>query len=359
MNIIDKYIFKVLLKNIIVTALTLVLILGLFKVLDENSNINGLNYTFGSALIFTLFQIPYFLAQIGNITVLIASILTVSYLNLNKELLIIQTGYISLKSLLKKIVKYGFILAAFIFVLTELLYPKMLSIGNEYKNHQLHGQNTLGKESNIWLKDANKIFFFREKVSQDNFFGIFVFETSNQGLSKVLSSETAVIDNNTINLQNPLISKINEKERLIKVDNTSLQNIELNSDLFSKEFWKISQDLNYVYFHDLIKRIFTFKSNMNTNALSSELYGRILKIFSIIPMLLISLPLAFDYSRSREIHTKVFFGIMVGISFHLFSKMTNVISAKLDSPPFLNLLVPMVIFLIIAYVFLKNKLEND
>ena len=357
MNIVNKHILKLLVKHVLLVTLVLVLIMALFKFIDESSNINVLNYTFGSAAIYTLFNVPDFVSKIFPIAILIGSILTSGYLNANNELTILQIGTISLKNILLILLKFGFLLSIIFFLLFEAISPQISTYAEEYKNMSLNGQSITNQEENIWLKDGKNIFFFEEKLPDGSFKGVKVFSIEGSKLNQIVSSDRSYSNDSQMTLKNAKITEILRNNIFYQIKNLSSASYPIKIE-FDASALKFEEDLKNLSIFSLIKKIIYLSGYISSKNLEVELYNRFFKIFSILPMLIIAIPLSFKISRTLDIHKKLFVGVMVAISFHMFSKIISVLSTKLNLSIFFSSSITLIFFLAVGILLLKKYSRN-
>ena len=357
MNIVNKHILKLLVKHVLLVTLVLVLIMALFKLIDESTNINQINYTFGSAIIYTLFNIPDFVSKIFPITILIGSILTSGYLNANNELTILQIGTISLKNILLILLKFGFLLSITFFFLLEAISPQISKQAEQYKNMSLNSHININKEENIWLKDGKNIFFFKEKLPDGSFKGVRIFSIEDSELNQIVLSDRSYSNGSQITLKNAEITEILRNNNFYQVNNLSSASYPIKVE-FDMSAMNFEEDLKNISIFGLIERIMDFSGYISTKTLEVELYNRFFRIFSILPMLIIAIPLSFKISRILDIHKKLFVGVMVAISFHMFSKIISVLSTKLDLSIFFSSSITLIFFLALGILLLKKYFRN-
>ena len=357
MSIVNKHILKILVKNVLIVTLVLALIMALFKLIDEASDINDLNYTFGSAAIYTLFSIPDFVSKIFPVSILIGSILTSGYLNANNELTILQIGTISLKNILLILLKFGFLLSIIFFFLLETISPQISTQAEEYKNISLNGQNIINKEENIWLKDGKNIFFFEDKLPDENFKGVKIFNIEDSELNQIVLSDRGYFSSSQITLKDAKIREILRNNIFYQIKNLSSASYPIKVE-FDLSKIKSEDGLKHLSIFGLIEKIMHFNGYINTKNLEVELYNRFFKIFSILPMLIIAIPLSFKISRTSDIHKKLFAGVMVAISFHMFSKIISVLSTKLNLSIFFSSSITLIFFLALGILLLKKYFRN-
>ena len=75
-------------------------------------------------------------------------------------------------------------------------------------------------------------------------------------------------------------------------------------------------------------------------------------------MVLMALPFANTRDRQSGIGKKVFFGIMLGLSFHLGNRLFGHIGLLNAWPPFLSAVIPTIGFLALTTWMMGKKLKN-
>jgi lipopolysaccharide export system permease protein len=87
------------------------------------------------------------------------------------------------------------------------------------------------------------------------------------------------------------------------------------------------------------------------------LWTKIVYPLGIVVMMFLALPFAYMNVREGGVSTKIFAGIMLGLAFHLLSRLFGHVGQLAAWPPLLAAFAPTLLFLVLA-VTLIRKLER-
>ena len=86
-----------------------------------------------------------------------------------------------------------------------------------------------------------------------------------------------------------------------------------------------------------------------------ELYKRLVKPITLIAMILLAMLFIFGSTRDATLGRKIFFGVAIGLSFELISRIGGAMALSLDFSPLLSTFIPAIAIMIIATAVLINK----
>jgi lipopolysaccharide export system permease protein len=90
------------------------------------------------------------------------------------------------------------------------------------------------------------------------------------------------------------------------------------------------------------------ENKQKTSRYEIALWNKLVYPFATLVMMLVALPFAFLQVRSGGVSSKVFAGIMLGLSFYLASRVSANLGVLHDWTPFLAAATPTLLFLVAA-----------
>jgi len=106
----------------------------------------------------------------------------------------------------------------------------------------------------------------------------------------------------------------------------------------------------------LIKQIrFLTDNKLRSGVFEVELYKRLIQPITLIAMILLAMLFIFGSTRDVTLGRKIFFGVGLGLSFELLSRITSAIALGLDFNPFLSSILPSIVVMFISIILLLNK----
>jgi lipopolysaccharide export system permease protein len=139
MSIISKYLTREIFKYfgiILVTVICIFLAVDFFEKID---NFIEAGLPFSKAISFFQFRIPFIIAQIAPVCILLAVLIVFGLMNKNNELIVLKSSGVSVYFFLRPVLLIGLLFSVFLFFLSDTLVPI-----------------TINKANTIWLKDVKK-----------------------------------------------------------------------------------------------------------------------------------------------------------------------------------------------------------
>ncbi len=159
MPIIEKYVTKEILKFFVIVLLTVVsiyLVVGFFEKID---NFMDANLPFMRIISFFQMKVPFIVAQISPVGILLAVIIVLGLMNKHNEIIALKSGGVSIFYMLKPILLIGLVLSIFVLLLSELIVPLTIVRANRIWNEEVKKKSgVISKEKNIWIKGNRAIY---------------------------------------------------------------------------------------------------------------------------------------------------------------------------------------------------------
>jgi len=86
-----------------------------------------------------------------------------------------------------------------------------------------------------------------------------------------------------------------------------------------------------------------------------ELYKRLIKPITLVAMILLAMLFIFGSTRDVTLGRKIFFGVALGLSFEMLSRVASAMALGLDFSPFLSSILPSITVMFISIIFLLKK----
>jgi lipopolysaccharide export system permease protein len=153
MSIIHKYltveIFKCLFF-VLAAVISIYLSVDFFEKID---NFIEAGLPFSKIFVFLIFKIPFIIAQIIPVCILLSVIIVFGLMTKNNELIALKSSGITIYYLLKPIFIIGLILSLLLFFISEVIVPITMERANEIWLKEVKKESAvISKEKNIWIK---------------------------------------------------------------------------------------------------------------------------------------------------------------------------------------------------------------
>jgi lipopolysaccharide export system permease protein len=358
MKIKDRYIANTLLTYSIVVLLVWLSIYSFFNFLAELNNIGRVNYTILEAFRYIILQLPEVAYEQVSPVILLGCILGMGHLATTGQLIILRASGISILKITWLTLKNAIIFLILITMIGELVAPTLSTYAENERSNAL-GQNSLSSSQNgFWIRDGDNFINVKNNINGSIFNDITVIEVNNESnkIERVVESKSAIFDGQNINMDSTNIFSINSANLFddiaLKERNLYKKRVAFDQDLIDS-LEKEPKDLTTF---TILKQIqFLTDNKLRAEVFKVELYKRLVKPITLVAMILLAMLFIFGSTRDATLGRKIFFGIAIGLSFELISRIGGALALSFDFSPLLSTFVPSIAIMIIAMTVLTKK----
>ena len=299
-----------------------------FDFIDELPNAGGNNnvYQLKHVIGFVLLSVPSHLYELLPITVLIGTIFVMSRLAQSSEFTILRTSGLTPLMALRSLMGLGFAFVLITFAVGDYLAPISDRYAQLLKSTYLGSQLKVG-QTGAWLRENTadkKTFLNINQLSGDGSpkdIRIFEFNTDGE-LIALSKASSANIDNGTWILKQAERNELKEQSGIAHLHISNTDQLqwpsEITSEMISVAILKPSRMSTI----DLFKYIRHLSANgQTTQRFEIEFWKKVFYPLSCLVMVVLALPFAYLHSRSGNIASHVFGGVLAGISFFLLNNV--------------------------------------
>lgn len=321
----------------------LVSLIAFFDLVGQAHRI-GTQYSIGVALQVMVLNMPMRAYQVTPVAALLGSVYVLSRWAASSEFTILRVSGVSAWRLSKMMLFPALVMIVLTYAVGEWVAPRTDQMVRDLKS-VTRGNATLSAEgysSGVWIKDVvknaqgdtvqSRYLNVRSIVAGDRSrtgaWRVFEFDGDEQNLERVVSAPVArYIPREGWHLKNARV------ESLPKITRDTQPMIEraqvrTNADLLLPS--EVRPDIigvmtvrpEYMGIRDLYNYYAHLKVNrQNVDRYEIALWNKIFYPWAILVMLAVSLPFAYLNARSGGMAIKIFFGLMIGISFYAFNNI--------------------------------------
>jgi lipopolysaccharide export system permease protein len=358
MKIKDRYIANTLLSYSIVVLLVWLSIYSFFNFLAELNSVGIANYTILEAFKYILLQLPEVAYDQASPVILLGCVLGMGHFATTGQLIILRASGTSILKITWLTLKNAIIFFIFITMIGELVAPTLTKYAENERSTAL-GQDSLSiNQDGFWIRDGDNFINVKNNVDGSVFNGITVIEVNNVSnkIERVVESKSAIFDGQNINMDSTNIFSINSTNLFddIALEERNLYKkwVAFDEDLIDS-LKKEPKDLTTLTIAKQIQ--FLTDNKLRAEVFEVELYKRLVKPITLVAMILLAMLFIFGSTRDATLGRKIFFGIAIGLSFELISRIGGALALGFDFSPLLSTFVPAVAIMIIATIVLINK----
>ena len=345
MKIRERYITKTLLNYTLIVLLVWLGIYGFFNFLTELNNVGTENYTILEASKYVFLQMPEVAYDQASPVILLGCVLGMGHLATTGQLLIFRVAGNSILNITWLTLKTALLFIATIIVFGELLAPILTNYSESSRSSALGESNLLANQNGFWIRDGDNFINVKKNIDGTLFSGITVIEVnSSNKIERVIKSENALFDGNSLDMSGSKIFSIDESSSFdrisLKERNSYDKTVSFDQDLIDS-LEKEPEDLST---WTLIKQIrFLSDNKLRSGVFEVELYKRLIQPITLIAMILLAMLFIFGSTRDVTLGRKIFFGVALGLSFEMLSRVASAMALGLDFNPLLSSILPSIL----------------
>jgi len=360
MKIRDRYIAKTLLLYTLVVMLVWLSIYSFFNFLSELNSVGTSNYTIFEAVKFIVLRIPEVAYDQASAVILLGCLLGMGHLASTGQLLIFRVSGLSVLRTVWITVKNALFIIFLLIFVGEVFAPVLTNFAENERESALGQVSLSNNQDGFWIRDGNNFINVENNVDGSLFSGITIFEVNKSNkIESIINSESANFDGKSLDLNKTDIYLINSKNKFENIDlkerNAYSKGVAFDWDLIAS-LKKEPKDLST---HTIIKQIqFLTDNKLRAEIFEVELYNRLVRPISLIAMILLAMLFIFGSNRDVTLGRKIFFGVAIGLSFELISRIGGAMSLSFEFSPLLSSFAPPLLVIIITTSMLINKSKN-
>ena len=358
MKIKDRYIANTLLTYSIVVLLVWLSIYSFFNFLSELNSVGTNNYTILKAFKYIIFQLPEVAYDQVSAVILLGCVLGMGHLATTGQLIILRASGISILKITWLTLKNAIIFLILITMVGELVAPILTTYAENERSNALGQKSVSSSKDGFWIRDGNNFINVKNNVDGSVFNDITVIEVNNESnkIERVLNSQSAIFNGQNINMESTNIFSIDSTNLLDDIDlkerNLYKKRVAFDQDLIDS----LEKDPKDLTTFTILKQIkFLSENKLRAEVFELELYKRLVKPITLIAMILLAMLFIFGSTRDASLGRKIFFGVAIGLSFELISRIGGAMALSFDLNPLLTTFVPAMAIMIIATTVLINK----
>jgi len=357
MKIREQYIAKTLLTYTSVVLVVWLSIYSFFNFLSELGSVGQAEYTIISAFQYTILQLPEVSYNQALPVILLGCILGIGHLATTNQLIIFRVSGVSILKITGITIKNALIFLFFLIVIGEFLAPISSSYAESGRTNAMVASNSKISQEGFWIKDGDNFINVKKNINGVLFSGVTVIEVDALNkIKRVIQSEDARFDGNSLDMSDAGIFSIDESNFFdsisLKERNSYNKIVSFDQDLINS-LKKEPKDLSTF---SLIKQIqFLSDNKLRTGVFEIELYKRLIKPVTLVAMILLAILFIFGSTRDATLGRKIFFGVALGLSFEMMSRIASALALSFNFNPLIASITPSLVIMLIAITLLIQK----
>ena len=353
--IIFLYLLKRFLYGLLVSLIVLTSLDIFFSFTAELKYLDEGTYDFLTITKYIILNLPKSITIMFPFAMLIGAMLSLGAMASNYEFVAMQSAGISVSKIISLVLIQSFLISSFFYTISDQVIPEFSSRAETKKNMALN-KKIIFQRNGVWFKDEQSYIKIHEIYSQNHLKNITKYDyDDNHNLSVIHHIREATNDGSKWLLRGvesiyidktPVIKEIHDEQFLDNFIDKNL--IMIKTDR--------SESLSL---SDVLKNIsYLEKNNLDSDIQKKIFWEKIFQPFSAVIMLFLALPFIFGKLRSTQTSKRIIIGLFIGIAFFIVSSILPNLGMILGLTPFINILLPHLIFIYVGNYLLSQQLES-
>ena len=356
MKIRDRYINKTLRNYTLVVLLIWLSIYSFFNFLGELNSIGQFDYTVLEAFKYIILQMPEVAYKQASPIILLGCVLGMGYLSTTNQLVVLQVSGNSVLKLTALTVRTALIFVFMIIAFGEYIAPIASEEAEKGRTKALGQSFASQNQEGFWIREGGNYLNVEKNIDGNHFVGVTIIEVKSNKITSVVKSEDATFDGKSLKMDDTDIFSINNStdidEISLKERNSYNKIVSFDQDLINS----LKKEPDELTTRNIYKQIqFLSDNKLNSGIYKVELYKRAIKPITLVAMILLAMLFVFGSTRDVSLGRKIFFGVSLGLSFELLSRIGGAMALSLDFNPMISAVLPTTVVMVIAITLLIRK----
>ena len=360
MKILDRYIGKVLFRHILATIMVLLSLFTFVSFIDELNELDRGRYGVFQVLQYVILTIPKTLYEVFPMAALIGSILGLSTLARDSELIVMRAAGVSIVRIVFSVVKVGLILAVVAMVMGEIISPYTEERAVEIKAESITNNSGRKGDFGFWLRDDNTYVNIGEILpgQQLKFLRVKIFEFDEENFLRFLSSaKGGEYQAATPTAEGRWLLK-GLRRTMIDDESSAADEVEVagwttNLDPQILRIYQVKpEQLSIWQLQEYIAHLSLNKQE--TASYELEFWSKVMTPFATLVMLILAVPFVFKDARSGNLGRSLFSGIMIGLAFFISNQAFSYFVTLFNIPPFIGASLPTLVVFLISIAMIRR-----
>ncbi len=348
MRILRRYLTRQIVASVALVLVGLLMLFSFFDLIQQLEDVAKGRYPLMPALLLVALELPGRLYELFPVAVLIGTMFALAQLVLHSEYAVMRTAGVSIFALGRTLAIIGLGFAAIAFAIGEFVAPWSDEAGQRMKLRQTNADVKVSAfRSGIWVKDAGSFVNVGRILHDTTLEQIRVYEFDEAYRLRTISLARSAryLTENEWQLEDVVRTRFSgEGTEVERIAQTAWHSVLtpriLNVLLLPPD--KMSVGTLFSYIRHL-------RDNRQDSArYEIALWNKIVYPLAVVVMMFLALPFAYMNVREGGVSTRIFAGIMLGLGFHLLSRLFGHAGMLAGWPPLLAAFAPTALFLGLA-----------
>ncbi|MES2182508.1 MAG: LPS export ABC transporter permease LptG [Pseudomonadota bacterium] len=350
MKILTRYLLKEITINVLLVMLALIAMFSFFDLIQELESLGKGTYGLGKILLFVILSAPGHVYDVMPVAVLVGCMYSIGQFARHSELIILRVSGLSLLNIAVALLKIGAMFTILTFLVGELITPLSEKVAQRMRIKATDSVIAQDFRSGLWVKDGNSFVNVEEVLPDATLLNIHIYEfDQNFKLLTVSDAKSGAFEDDYWDLKD--VSKTSFDKEATHVDrsvNTKWHSL-IRPELLNV-LLVLPEKMSAWNLHSYINHLALNKQK--TTRYEVAFCAKIIYPLACLVMVILALPFGFIQQRNEGASTKIFVGIMLGVTYQILNRVFVHLGLLNDWSPLFSAITPTILFLMAGLTML-------
>lgn len=345
MRVLHRFIAHEVYGGTLLVFAALLVLFGFLDLLHELESLGKGHYQLLSMLLYVALQIPGHIYELFPIAALIGTLYALVQLAQHSEITVMRVSGVSPSRMAWSLVRAGSLFVLLTFVVGEFIAPPSERFATQLRIRAMSAVVAQEFRSGLWLKDGPAFVNVKEVLPDSTLIGVKIYEFDPNYHLRTISfaSEGKYLKDNNWLLEHVEQTRFDGVSTQVTQLPQAYWNSVLSPDMLSILLVVPEQmsTWNLYYYVQHLR-----ENKQKTSRFEIALWNKLVYPLATLVMMLMALPFAFLRARMGAVSGKVFAGIMLGLSYHLFNRVFANLGLLHEWSPWFSAVAPTLIFFV-------------
>ncbi len=344
MRVFERHLARELYGDVLLVLAAFLALFAFFDLIHELESVGKGGYEMRHALGFVALTLPGRAYEILPIAVLIGTLYGLTLLAHHSEITVLRASGLATRELLLTLAKIGTLFVVLTLLLGEFVAPQTDRLAQQLQlsaKSQLVGQSF---RSGLWVRDGRSFINVREVLPDASLRGIRVFTFDDAFRLRSISEaeQGSYLPSGHWRLEGVAQTLFEDEKASVLRMKTLDWHSALNPDILSVLLVQ-PERMSLMHLYQYIRHL--SENRQKTERYEIALWKKLIYPLAALVMMTLALPFAYVHERTVAVSAKVFFGVMLGIVFHMLNSLFSHLGIINHWTPWVAAITPSVIFL--------------
>ncbi|MDA8095506.1 MAG: LPS export ABC transporter permease LptG [Betaproteobacteria bacterium] len=347
MKLLNRYLMREILGSTLFVLAALLSLFAFFDLIHELGDMGKGGYRLKEIFVFVALSVPGHVYELFPTAALIGTLFALAKLVANSEFTVMRVSGLSIHRMGFWLVQISVLFVLITFVFGEFIAPWTERTAQQLKLKSMHSVVAEQFRSGLWVKDGSSFVNVKEIRPDSTLVGVNVyrFDRAHRLTDIRYAQKGTYLGRGEWRLKGVVDTYFeNGRTRVSQTPQADWHSV-LTPSILSV-LLVVPDQMSAWSLYSYIQHL--RENHQSATRYAIALWSKLSSPLAVMVMMLLALPFAYHRSRTSNVSSKVFAGIMLGLGFNLFNRLFAHLGLLNDWPPMFSAMFPTIFFLALA-----------